>query len=64
MAKKKNRATESVTSAALQWHFGLVTEPPSDRVGKEYLVRHLSKHYYLEDDTLVRSFASQTWVMH
>ena len=30
MAKKKDIVIESATSAALQWHFGIVTEPPSD----------------------------------
>ena len=55
MAKKKNSATD----AALQWHCGIVTEPPSDRVGKEYLVQHFSKKYRLEGDILVRYFASQ-----
>lgn len=53
MAKKKNPVIESTTSAALQWHFSIVTEPPSDRVGKEYLAQHLPKHYQLEGDTLV-----------
>lgn len=62
MAKKKN-IVESATSAALQWHFGIVTEPPSDRVGKEYLARHLPKHYQLKGDTLVRCSAPQTWVL-
>ncbi|KAL8992992.1 MAG: hypothetical protein Q9188_007448 [Gyalolechia gomerana] len=51
--KKKNVAIESATSAALQWHFGIVTEPPSDRVGKEYLAQHLPKRYQLEGDTLI-----------
>ena len=63
MAKKKNIVIESATSAALQWHFGIVTEPPSDRVGKEYLAQHLPKHYQLEGDTLVRCSAPQTWVL-
>ena len=56
MAKKKNPATD----AALQWHCGIVAEPPSDRVGKEYLVQHFSKKYLLEGDILVRDFASQS----
>ena len=47
-------------SAALRWHFGLVTEPPSDRGGKEYLVLHLPKVYQLEGDTLVRYFAASS----
>lgn len=65
MAKKnKNPAIQSATSAALEWHFGIVTEPPSDRVGKEYLAQHLPKRYQLEGDTLVRHFASQTWVLN
>lgn len=55
---------KSATNAALQWHFGMVTEPPSDRVGKEYLAQHLPKRYHLEGDTLVRLSASQTWVSH
>ena len=37
MAKKNDIVINSSTSAALQWHFGIVTELPSDRVGKEYL---------------------------
>lgn len=64
MAKKRDLVTESATSAALQWHFGIVTEPPSDRVGKEYLAQYLPKRFQLEGDTLVRYFASQTWVSH
>lgn len=64
MAKKKDIVIESATSAALQWHFGIVTEPPSDRVGKEYLAQHLPKHYQLEGDNLVRYSAPQTWVLH
>ena len=64
MAKKKNLATEPATNAALQWHCGVVTEPPSDRVGKEYLVQHLPKKYQLEGDILVRYFASQTRMSH
>ena len=57
--KKKNFVTNSGPNAALQWHFGMVTEPPSDRVGKEHLAQHLSKIYRLEGDTLVGYFASQ-----
>ena len=64
MAKKEKHVIEAATSAALQWHFGIVTEPPSDRVGKEYLAQFLPKRYRLEGDTLVRYFASQTWVLH
>jgi len=64
MAKKKNLVTESATSAALQWHFGIVTEPPSDQAGKEYLAQHLPKRYQLEGVTLVRYIASQTWIFH
>lgn len=64
MAKKKNLVTQPATNAALQWHFGMVTEPPSDRVGKEYLAQHLPKKYQLEGDILVRCFASQTRISH
>ncbi|KAL9028993.1 MAG: hypothetical protein Q9196_002714 [Gyalolechia fulgens] len=53
MAKKKNHIIEPATSAALQWHFGIVTEPPSDRIGKEYLAQHLPKQYQLEGNTLI-----------
>lgn len=56
MAKKKGHVrTEEQASqvAALEWHFGLVMNPPSDRVGKEYLVRHIPKRYKLEGDSLV-----------
>lgn len=60
MVKKKATLFEPATSAALQWHFGLVTEPPSDLVGKEYLAQHLPKRYQLEGDTLVRYTPPQT----
>lgn len=64
MAKKKNLVTDPATNAALQWHFGIVTEPPSDRAGKEYLAQHLPKRYQLEGDNLVRCFASRKWILH
>ena len=64
MAKLKNLVIEPAKIAALQWHFGIVTEPPSDRAGKEYLARHLPKRYQLEGDILVRCSASQTWIWH
>lgn len=64
MAKKKDLVTEPATDAALQWYFGIVSEPPSDRVGKEYLARYLPKRYRLENDTLVRYLASQTWTSY
>ncbi|KAL8839299.1 MAG: hypothetical protein Q9176_004479 [Flavoplaca citrina] len=53
MANQKNIVIEPAASAALQWHFGIVTEPPSDRVGKKYLAKHLSKRYHLKGDTLI-----------
>ena len=55
MTNPKNIVIEPAASAALQWHFGIVTEPPSDRVGKEYLAQHLSARYHLEGNTLVCS---------
>lgn len=58
MAMKKSLVTDPITNAALQWHFGVVTEPPSDRVGKEYLVQHLPKRYRLDGDILVRYLTS------
>ena len=64
MDKKKKLATDPATNAALQWHYGVITEPPLDRVGKEYLVQHLPKKYRLEGDILVRYFASQTRISH
>lgn len=64
MGKKKDGATDPATNAALQWHIGIVTEPPSDRVGKEYLAQHLPKRYQLEGDSLVRYFASRTSISH
>ena len=53
MPKEKKIVIDPAASAALQWHFGIVTEPPSDRIGKEYLAQHFPKRYQLEDDTLV-----------
>ena len=64
MAKKTNLFTDPATNAALQWHFGIVTEPPSDLVGKEYLAQHIPKKYQLEGDTLVRYFAFQARISH
>ena len=58
MGKKK------ATKAALQWYCGIATEPPSDRVGKEYLAQHLPMVFQLEGDTLVRYVSSQTLVLH
>ena len=55
MAKNQNLVTKA-TDAALQWHFGVITEPPSSHAGKEYLTRHLPKQYQLEGDTLVHCF--------
>lgn len=46
-------ANEKAKNAALQWHFGLVTEPPSDHIGREYLAQVLPKSYRLEDGILV-----------
>lgn len=65
MAKKKATVLEPATSAALQWHFGIVTEPPSDHAGKQYLAQHMPKAYQLHGDTLVRytASASQTWLL-
>ena len=53
MPKGTKIVIDPATSAALQWHFGVVTEPPSDCIGKEYLAQHFPKRYQLEDDTLV-----------
>ncbi|MCJ1308418.1 hypothetical protein MMC25_002071 [Agyrium rufum] len=53
MAKKKGFATVPATNAALQWHYGIVSEPPLDRVGMEYLAQHLPKRYKLEEDVLI-----------
>ena len=64
MGKKTKLVTDPATNAALQWHFGIVTEPPSDRVGKEYLAQHLPKKYQLEGDILVRYIAFQTRISH
>lgn len=64
MANKKNIVIEPAASAALQWHFGIVTEPPSDRVGKAYLAQHLPGRYHLRGDTLVCCFPSQTWALY
>ena len=64
MVKLKNLVIEPAKNAALQWHFGIVTEPPSDRIGKEYLAQHLPKRYKLEGDILVCYSASQTWIWH
>lgn len=58
MGKKK------ATNAALQWYCGIVTEPPSDRVGKEYLAQHLPKIFQLDGDNLVSFFPSQTLIAH
>lgn len=39
--------------AALRWHYGLVTEPPTNRSAKEYLALNLQKFYLLEEGILV-----------
>ena len=54
MAKLKSLVIEPTDNPALQWHFGIVTEPPLDRAGKEYLAQYLPKRYHLEGDVLVR----------
>ena len=54
MAKMKNIVIKPTNNPALQWHFGIITEPPSDRAEKEYLAQYLPKHYHLEGDVLVR----------
>ena len=64
MAKKKVLITKPRTNLGLQWHCGLVTELPSDRVEKEYLVQHLPNQHQLDGDILIRYFASQTRIAH
>ena len=62
MTKKKDHLIGFVAGVALQWHFGLIADPPADHSGKEYLAQYLPKHYRLEGDKLVRSFALEKFV--
>lgn len=45
---------DTAKRAALQWHLGIVAEPPTDRAGKEFLAQYASRKYQLQGDTLVR----------
>ena len=55
---------DTAKRAALQWHFGLVTEPPTDRVGKEFLAQYATSKYQCKGDALVRYPHPETRLLH